>query len=1809
MKTLGKSFLAIFLCVLLLASMLPISAMAAEDSAEDETDPKKAAVEVVSEEDPDEENPDEEDPNEEEKPLAAKNKEQFETQLPEEGKKPDLPEAAAEPVTLSFVLTPEDAELTVYTKDEKREMKPGEDGLYRLLPGAYVYTAVCAGYISEEDVELIVEATGEQEEIHVTLSPAEPEEPTPESTAERKKAPMSKTPAEAAELTEKTVNERKSIPENTSSLTIEELMLLLGITSREEADAFIGDVEDAALDSSSPAEAGETPADGTEEEPGEPSGREELLTVTMRDGTVYELSLKNTQEGDELSKHLREELLAIAGGDAALLAARAGDAAALLAGGTGGVHVSSDLANFLENAVVSGATQNGAGAYVVEPDVEYSILLSFAENSSYQFDNGAVLTYQMPAGIKILTAQNGSLTINIVYKGRTYQVGGVFRLGTNGVLEIEFDENDPDFPRLEESTDVSFRFSYYAQFENNAGKIHFSDDVERQVVFDEPEPGQAYVKKTAVYDEAAGVFHYTITVTADGDVSDVHVVDTVIGNALVVDQNSVEISGAATDPTGGMSSTGFDYTFQSMKDGDIITIKYDAAVDFSKGNNKTGVITADQTRNTVSVDPEPGDPHTSEYSREITYKYTVKKDGAEAGTTSDGDKIIDWELEYNPLALAAVGGDTVTDRIAPVVTNIGPVYYMKYYGNGITVKKYDRSGNLVSSSLISYSDLTDHSEHTWTYTIPEADKTPYRYVITYQTIVDMEMVAGTGTGITLNNTANEDGGSIHVVPEDMIDVVKEAVSFDTKEITWNSTLTIPAGGLSMAQVTDYLPRLYRDEGNLFDLFKDGTLEITGLLEGESYTVAYSTGAVEIKFFKAEGVEGLRESANGRTVNVKLTSKVNQEWLEIGYEAGEDEKNKQNHTNTITFNGKSDTATVTFGKPGIVKSGETKDQKSFKYTLLISGLREEPFTITDKFDTSLMEVDTTGTGVEGWEWDHMRLFGGTQFSQIAGRIPVSYTDTADGIAITANAVPKQEDGHFYPYYRIVYYLKLKDGVDLEQLAIANGGEYDLVNKAIWADHETTYTYKVEYDFLNKELLNAGQLGGKNRTAQYKVTFNSSKATLNDGEPMEMTDVLSANLSLNYGTVQITTDPVGIAVPYSISGGPKGTTVATYIVPDSTKVVITYTAEVRGNGSQKIVNKVTVNGDEEDVDDTADYGAIDEGQGAIASFKIIKVDGYDANKKLSGVRFRVFAVNPDLSFDKDNLVKEIELETDTNGEIVLDGAEYLFYFDELYHVQEIEAPPDYGSPGFDYLVTLTKDMALVDYGHYIYYFSDEMQIKNWPLEGLVVEKQVDSYDARDKERYYTFRVSILDSSGNVDTSYNGKNGDDTFVNGAVEFQIKDGEQKMFWGFLKGTRYKVEELDAEGFATTVTYNIFDEHGNVTETRTDKGVSHSGELTQEDEVIVFKNTKAPGSLKIKKNVTVNGAATTTTAADGTYTFTITGPNEYSTTQTITITNGASNEVVVGDLVPGDYTVNEDVSKNPAGMALVGENGRTVAVTANNTEAIPTAEFTNNKALGSLKIKKNVTVNGAATTTTAADGTYTFTITGPNEYSTTQTITITNGASNEVVVGDLVPGDYTVNEDVSKNPAGMALVGENGRTVAVTANNTETVPTAEFTNNFSQPCEGEIIVRKVLNGRPWTYNDSFTFTISAREGTPMPPQTTITITRRDPDQTRSFGTIAFTQAGRYVYTVRELRGGDRHLRYDTREHTVTIEVVSDGHGNLVAQEGTQLIRTVTITNTYRPRSPGTGDNINTLRFFSAMMIASMLGLAVEGIRHKKSKK
>jgi pilin isopeptide linkage protein len=168
-------------------------------------------------------------------------------------------------------------------------------------------------------------------------------------------------------------------------------------------------------------------------------------------------------------------------------------------------------------------------------------------------------------------------------------------------------------------------------------------------------------------------------------------------------------------------------------------------------------------------------------------------------------------------------------------------------------------------------------------------------------------------------------------------------------------------------------------------------------------------------------------------------------------------------------------------------------------------------------------------------------------------------------------------------------------------------------------------------------------------------------------------------------------------------------------------------------------------------------------------------------------------------------------------------------------------------------------------------------------------------------------------------------------------------------------------------------------------------------------------------------------------------------------------------------------------------------------------------------------------------------------------------------------------------------------------------VQTIEFVNTYEVGLtKGEIKVQKILEGRKWTDDDEFEFTLSAPAGTPMPEEDTITITKDDKDQTVSFGQIVFDEPGKYTYTVKETKGDIKGVTYDTKKHKVTIEVVDDGKGNLVAKDGTKLIQTVKITNTAH-KGVKTGDDSNVI-LYSTTMLGSILAFLFMAIRRRRNR-
>ena len=238
----------------------------------------------------------------------------------------------------------------------------------------------------------------------------------------------------------------------------------------------------------------------------------------------------------------------------------------------------------------------------------------------------------------------------------------------------------------------------------------------------------------------------------------------------------------------------------------------------------------------------------------------------------------------------------------------------------------------------------------------------------------------------------------------------------------------------------------------------------------------------------------------------------------------------------------------------------------------------------------------------------------------------------------------------------------------------------------------------------------------------------------------------------------------------------------------------------------------------------------------------------------------------------------------------------------------------------------------------------------------------------------------------------------------------------------------------------------------------------------------------------------------------------------------------------------------------------------------------------GSLRIEKKVT----GTTDKSKEFTFAITLTPPsgstlaesypaklNGNATTDAavadgiVTVTLNAGDNYEIFDLPVGtQYSVTE---KNLPDGYTEGTHTGDQGTISKNPQAVAT--MNNTYAASGKGEVKVQKVLNGRPWTTTDAFEFTIErgkdAPADEPMPAESSITITDKDADHIKSFGEIGFTKAGTYTYVVKETKGTLGGVTYDETEHKVTIKVKDKGNGELIAEEGSALIQTEQIKNTY----------------------------------------
>lgn len=160
--------------------------------------------------------------------------------------------------------------------------------------------------------------------------------------------------------------------------------------------------------------------------------------------------------------------------------------------------------------------------------------------------------------------------------------------------------------------------------------------------------------------------------------------------------------------------------------------------------------------------------------------------------------------------------------------------------------------------------------------------------------------------------------------------------------------------------------------------------------------------------------------------------------------------------------------------------------------------------------------------------------------------------------------------------------------------------------------------------------------------------------------------------------------------------------------------------------------------------------------------------------------------------------------------------------------------------------------------------------------------------------------------------------------------------------------------------------------------------------------------------------------------------------------------------------------------------------------------------------------------------------------------------------------GNHThSNSEVSENLIKGVLEATNGTKPSVQVT---------FVNEYHKMAEVNIPVSKTITGGQFEPNESYSFEISSDDETaPMPKQTQIQIAPSGNnmatmavDQVNraegTFGPIVFDDTmdfentpKNFVYTIREIKGTDQNIQYDSKEYQVTITAQKDEDGNITA--------------------------------------------------------
>lgn len=612
---------------------------------------------------------------------------------------------------------------------------------------------------------------------------------------------------------------------------------------------------------------------------------------------------------------------------------------------------SDNLNDLLSDVQISGIQPDANGVYKYRDGDEIGMRFTFAETEDTQFSNMR-LYYQLPQGFEAVQT-SGSFDVPVTYNGSVYTVHGNSWSIRDGKMVIQWNTADPNFTYLTSSANAKIVLGVNFKLRNVSGKVQLGNGVERTFQLDTS--NDLAVQKNSQYDDQGGKMHYTVTIKSTGTSTNIQVNDAISGSAIIYDPSSLKVSGNSASYNVQPNGNGFTFTTPTMGNGETITLTYDGKIDYAAFHGK---VTADNSTNSVTAKSDgDSNPQNNTTSTNEQYNWQLQPSQwsgiGKSGTADDAKgtskHAVHWTVTANDKRRVSLAGGTISDNLDQYSSGT-----TQYSGDGVNIEVVDRSGKTVGTRHVTWAQLgiDPASGKAWTYQVPSTDGI-YSYRITYDTVTD---TAGSSSDVGVSNTASmhsdatgdQSTSSGVQIPAGGkgpdIKAEKSVVASQStyEQTAWKIDATVPAAGYSSFSITDTLPALWASfqdasgnwaSKNLIDSYIKGSLSVTGLKQGESYTVDTSDPSkVVITFYRdaAHTKPGLGASSSDRTVSATLKTKNDPQWLALG-QINAWQATHQNKA-TVTANGqtKDVSASVTPVKQSITK------QSSYSGTRTVNG---------------------------------------------------------------------------------------------------------------------------------------------------------------------------------------------------------------------------------------------------------------------------------------------------------------------------------------------------------------------------------------------------------------------------------------------------------------------------------------------------------------------------------------------------------------------------------------------------------------------------------------------------------------------------------------------------------------------------------------------------------------------------------------------------------------------------------------------------------------------------------------------------------